>query len=40
MMLFQVFWDEEKEKMSINIKPVETEIKDVFVAVRFPDLIR
>ncbi len=38
-----MFWDEEKEKMSINIKPVQTEIHDVFVAVSiftyfFPNL--
>jgi hypothetical protein len=30
---FQVFWDESKEKMSINIKPVQTNIHDVLVSV-------
>ncbi len=33
LFVLQAFWDEEKEKMSINIKPVQTNIHDVFVAV-------
>ena len=31
----QVLWDEESEKMSIKIKPVETDIYDVNVDVTF-----
>lgn len=31
MISFQVFWNERKERLAINIKPVDTVIEDVSV---------